>query len=222
MYRLLLILICLVGCQSNENKLNLNFQVKGLKKGVVLLNKFKDSSFITIDSFQVNGHKIINFIYDLKEPEILFLDLKTNDNQTKTLNFFAENSEINVVTTIENYGFDMSVKGSVNDSILREYLKNIKKFNNNKLDLIQETLINSQNNDKDALALSNQKIDNLTKRQFLYTANFAINNASYEVSPYIAISELIDSKYLLDTVYKSLDKRILSSKYAIKLKDIAN
>ena len=116
----------------------------------------------------------------------------------------------------------MSVKGSVNDSILREYLKNIKKFNNNKLDLIQETLINSQNNDKDALALSNQKIDNLTKRQFLYTANFAINNASYEVSPYIAISELIDSKYLLDTVYKSLDKRILSSKYAIKLKDIAN
>ena len=37
MYRLLLILICLVGCQSNENKLNLNFQVKGLKKGVVLL-----------------------------------------------------------------------------------------------------------------------------------------------------------------------------------------
>ena len=83
-------------------------------------------------------------------------------------------------------------------------------------------MINSQNNNKDALALSNQKIDNLTKRQFLYTANFAINNASYEVSPYIAVSELLDLKYLLDTVYKSLDKRILSSKYAIRLKDIAN
>ena len=50
--RYLLLLIILISCQPNKNKLDLNFQIKGLKKGKVTLKKLNDSSFIKIDSFQ--------------------------------------------------------------------------------------------------------------------------------------------------------------------------
>ena len=72
--------ILLIGCQSNQDKLDLNFQVKGLKKGKIILKKLNDSSFFEIDSFSVKGNEFINFTYDLKEPQILFLDLAKRYN----------------------------------------------------------------------------------------------------------------------------------------------
>ena len=66
--RFLLILFFLFGCQSNKNKLDLNFKVKGLKKGKITLKKLNDSSYFKIDSFTVKGNEIINFTYGLKEP----------------------------------------------------------------------------------------------------------------------------------------------------------
>ena len=88
--RILLLIAVLFGCQSNKNKLDLNFQVKGLKKGKVTLKKLNDSSYFKIDSFTVKGNEIINFTYGLKEPEILFLDLDFADgSETKSLSFFC-------------------------------------------------------------------------------------------------------------------------------------
>ena len=127
--RYLFLFVILIGCQPNKNKLDLNFTIKGLKKGKVTLNKLNDTSFVKIDSFIVNGDKTINFKYHLEEPEILFLDLDVNDgSNARSLSFFAENKIIDITTSLENYGFDIIVKGSINDSLLREYKSINKKF----------------------------------------------------------------------------------------------
>jgi hypothetical protein len=42
----------------------------------------------------------------------------------------------------------------------------------------------------------------------------------YEVAPYIAISDLKESKKILDTIYKSLEHQVLKSKYSKILKSI--
>ena len=221
--RYLFLLIILIGCQPNKNKLDLNFKIKGLKKGKVTLNKLNDTSFIKIDSFIVNGDKTINFKYHLEEPEILFLDLDVNDgSEARSLSFFAENKTIDITTSLENYGFDIIVKGSINDSLLREYKSINKKFNDEKLNLFERSFENSRLNNSDSLIIIENSIVNINKRQFLHNANYAVRNSNYELSPYIAITDLIDSKKILDTVYKSLDEEIKNSKYAEQLKKLIN
>ena len=221
--RYLFLLIILIGCQPNKNKLDLNFKIKGLKKGKVTLNKLNDTSFVKIDSFIVNGDKTINFKYHLKEPEILFLDLDVNDgSEARSLSFFAENKTIHITTSLENYGFDIIVKGSINDSLLRDYKSINKKFNDEKLNLFERSFENSRLNNSDSLIIIENQIVNINKRQFLHNANYAVRNSKYELSPYIAITDLIDSKKILDTVYKSLNKEIKNSKYAEQLKKLIN
>ena len=221
--RYLFLLIILIGCQPNKNKLDLNFKIKGLKKGKVTLNKLNDTSFVKIDSFIVNGDKTINFKYHLEEPEILFLDLDVNDgSEARSLSFFAENKTIHITTSLENYGFDIIVKGSINDSLLRDYKSINKKFNDEKLNLFERSFENSRLNNSDSLIIIENQIVNINKRQFLHNANYAVRNSKYELSPYIAITDLIDSKKILDTVYKSLNKEIKKSKYAEQLKKLIN
>ena len=219
--RYLLLLIILISCQPNKNKLDLNFQIKGLKKGKVTLKKLNDSSFVKIDSFIVNGDKAVNFKYLLEEPEILFLDLDVNDgSRARSLSFFAENKKIGITTSLENYGFEIIVKGSINDSLLREYKSINKKFNDEKLNLFERSFENSRLNNSDSLIIIENSIVNINKRQFLHNANYAVRNSKYELSPYIAITDLIDSKKILDTIYKSLNDEIKNSKYAIQLKKL--
>jgi hypothetical protein len=221
--RYLFLLIILIGCQQNKNKLDLNFEIKGLKKGKVTLKKLNDTSFIKIDSFIVNGDKTVNFKYHLEEPEILFLDLDVNDgSKAKRLSFFAENKAIDIATSLEKYGYDIIVKGSINDSLLREYKSINKKFNDEKLNLFERSFENSRLNNSDSLIIIENSIVNINKRQFLHNANYAVRNSKYELSPYIAITDLIDSKKILDTVYKSLDEKIKNSKYAEQLKKLIN
>ena len=141
--KLLYILILFLGCNTNNEGLDLDLQIKGLKKGEIIIKKLSDSAFVSLDSFQVNGNNKINFKYMLAEPEMIFLDLNLNDgSEIKTMNFFAENSKIDIETSLENYGFNMSIKGSTNDSIYRDYISLNKKFNNQKLDLYERSIKN--------------------------------------------------------------------------------
>ena len=150
---------------------------------------------------------------------MIFLDLNLNDgSETKTTNFFAENSKIDIETSLENYGFNMSVKGSINDSIYRDYISLNKKFNNQKLDLYERSFRNVKSNNKDSLKIIENLIININTRQFLHNANYAVRNSKYEIAPYIAITDLYESKKILDTIYKSLDEKIIGSKYGIQLK----
>ena len=217
--KLLCILILILGCNTNYEGLDLNLQIKGLKKGEILIKKLSDSAFVSLDSFLINGNNKINFKYILVEPEMIFLDLNLNDgSDTKTMNFFAENSKIDIETSLENYGFNLSIKGSTNDSIYRDYISLNKKFNNQKLDLYERSFKNVKSNNKDSLKIIENLIININTRQFLHNANYAVRNSKYEVAPYIAITDLYESKKILDTIYKSLDEKIIGSKYGIQLK----
>ena len=168
-----------------------------------------------------NLDKIINFTYGLKEPEMLFLDLDFDDgSETKSLSFFAENNKMDVITSLDNYGYNVLVKGSRNDSILRDYILINKKFNDEKLDLFERSFANSKTKNTDSLKIIENSIININTRQFLHNANYAVRNANYEIAPYIAVTDLFESKKILDTVYKSLKDDIKNSKYALQLKSL--
>ena len=152
---------------------------------------------------------------------MLFLDLDFADgSETKSLSFFAENNKMDVITSLDNYGYNVLVKGSRNDSLLRDYISINKKFNDEKLDLFERSFENSKTNNTDSLKIIENSIININTRQFLHNANYAVRNANYEIAPYIAVTDLFESKKILDTVYKSLKADIKNSKYALQLKSL--
>ena len=217
----ILFLMFIIGCVDESQKSTINLDVKGLKKGTLVLKKINDSSFVKLDSFIVNSGDKINFSVLLDQPEMLFIDLKLNEgSDIKTLNFFAEKSKMDIVTNLENFGYELVVKGSKNDSIYRNYISLNKKFNDQKLDLFKRSFEKSKSNDLDSLKIIEDLVVNINKRQFLHNANFAVRNSEFELSPYIALTDLYESKKILDTVYKSLSARIKNSKYAKQLKSI--
>ncbi len=214
-------LLFIIGCADESQKSTINLDIKGLKKGTLVLKKLSDSSFVKLDSFIVNSGDKINFSVLLDQPEMLFIDLKLNEgSDIKTLNFFAEKSKIDIVTNLENFGYELIVKGSKNDSIYRNYISLNKKFNDQKLDLLKKSFEKSKSNDLDSLKIIENLLININRRQILHNANFAVRNSDFELAPYIAITDLYKSKKILDTVYKSLNIGIKNSKYAKQIKSI--
>jgi len=206
---------------DDENQFSLSLEIEDLKKGVIYLEKISDSSIVVIDSVLFNGNNSIEFQGKIDEPEIMIISLTfENEPDPKSFTFFVEKSNISLKTRLKDFGFKVDSKGSKNDSIYRQYLEINKKFNNEKLDLISNSLVFQKSNNQDSISFYDSKLVNVNKRQFLHNANFAMRYSNYAIAPYIAITDLRESNAILDTIYRSLDKGIKNSKYALELKTL--
>lgn len=213
-------LIILAACSTDEKNLSLQGKVQGLKKGTLYLQKIEDTSLVTLDSVLIDGNEAFTFETYIEDPQVLYLYLNKKDNNEydDRLMFFAEPGNMVVNTTLKNFEGDAVVEGSENQKKLLEYQKMMKQFNDRNLDLIQKNLRAQQNQDQVLADSTARAYDQLIKRRYLYTVNFAINNKDYEVAPYLAISEVYDAnlKYL-DTIYKTLTPAVRSSTYGKSL-----
>ena len=202
--------------------MNINLSIEGFKKGNIYLQKIQDSSLINIDSVFVNNNKPIIFNHKINSPEIFYINLDISKKDNK-IEFFGEEGNIFIKTSLKNFGSKFEITGSSNDSVYRKYLDVIKQFNYQRLDLIKNSFEIAKKNNADSLKLIEKEIDNLNRRQYLYSLNFAVTNGDTHVAPFIALSEFSQgSQIILDTIKKSLDKEILSSKYGLMLKNIKN
>jgi predicted phosphoadenosine phosphosulfate sulfurtransferase len=116
-------------------------------------------------------------------------------------------------------GFEIS--GSKNSELLLEYFSIIRKYNLQNLDLLEIFYKAQIENNQNRIDSVNGQLENLIKRKYLYSLNFAITNSSYEVSPYIAVSQIPDAnRDLLKKLYDTLPKNIKSSKYGEVLNNL--
>ncbi len=59
-----------------------------------------------------------------------------------------------------------------------------------------------------------QKIDNLLKRRYLYTINFAAQNTDQNIAPYLALTKVFDANLsLLDSIAVRMTPQVSNSKY---------
>ena len=193
--------------------------IEGFKKGKVSLQKVNDSTLITVDSVFVNTESPFNLSYDLKSPELFYITIDVSKND-KTLEFFGEKGEIIINSKLKNFSSEFKVHNSFNDSIYRNYLEIIRRFNFEELDLIKSSIEMTKLKQNDSLIKIQEKIQALNKRKALFNLNFAVNNGNSSVAPLIAINNFSESKILLDTIIKSMDKEIVNSKYGKELKII--
>jgi hypothetical protein len=219
---LLLALFAFSSCNNKESNLVVNATIEGLKKGTVYLQKIEDTLLVDLDSVKVDGNENIMLETTIEGPQLMYLYLKKVDNSQydDRIDFFAEKGEVNIKTSLEKFGTDVEITGAKNQEKLEEYRKMMKRFNEKNLELIQQNFEAQQEENEEKLLEINKQYENLLKRKYLYTVNFAINNNDLELAPYLALSEVFDAniKYL-DTIYNSLKPKVKRSLYGEQLKD---
>ena len=218
---LLLILLSITACSDKENNLLVKGQVKGLKKGTIYLQKIEDTLLINVDSVMIDGDANFELGDYLESPQIMYLFLEKIDNAefNDRIEFFAEEGEVTINTTLKNFEVDAKVIGSANQQKLMDYKKMMQRFNDKNLELIQKNFEAQRDNNEELIISTNEDFDKLLTRKYLYTVNYAVNNKDLEIAPYLALSEVFDAniKYL-DTIYSSLTPKVKKSKYGKDLK----
>jgi len=203
--------------------MSVNGKIDGLRKGDLYLQKFVDSVFISIDSTEVNDEFEFNMGIPIDEPDIyyLYLDKLDGDSLNDRIKFFGDIGEITINTRVNTFDSTAEILGSDNQILMEEYISIIRKFNLENLDLLEiyyNSQINGNNKRFDSV---NDAINNLIKRKYLYSLNFATTNANYEISPYILTTEVPDAnKELLKQVYDKFNDSIRVSKYGKLLMEI--
>jgi len=190
--------------------------IKGLKKGTLYLQKIKDTLLVTVDSIKLNGDNHFTLSDDVKSPEIYYLTLK--EVPSKKIQFFGEKGDITINTRLDRFITDAKIKGLKNQDLLDKYERMSSKFNNKKLDLVKADFDAQKAHDTPKIDSIDKVMKNLIIRKYLYTTNFAVRNANYSVSPYLALTQLYNANIkLLDTINNSLSKKVKNSKYGKKL-----
>ena len=219
---LLLAIIALSSCNNKESNLIVNTNIEGLKKGTVYLQKIEDTLMVDVDSVEINGNANIVLEAFIESPQMMYLYLEKVDNSQydDRIDFFAEEGEVTINTTLEKFVTDAEIIGAKNQEKLEEYRKMMTRFNDKNLELIKENFEAQKEENEEKLIEVNKQYESLLKRKYLYTVNFAINNKDLEVAPYLALSEVFDAniKYL-DTIYNSLEPKVKKSMYGKELKD---
>ena len=210
------LLILTFSCSTNEKKMIVSGNIDGLKKGTIYLQKQQDSIIVSIDSILLEGNSNFKFETEINEPDIyyLYLDKNDGDSLNDIITFFGNNGEINIKTSLKNFDSSYEISGSKNTELLQEYLSIIRKFNLQNLDLLEIFYKAQIENNQIRIDSVNTQIENLIKRKYLYTLNFATNNSEFEISPYLAVSQIADAnqEFLLK-LYDTLPEKIKNSKY---------
>lgn len=215
----LMALVLLISCNKEDHgdaNLHITGNIKGLKKGKLYIQKVVDTSLVTIDTIIINGKSTFDSYIKIDSPEMLYLFLDRNQSNRidNNLPFFAEPGEMTIESTNDEFFYKAKITGSKNQKLYEDFLKIKSKFNSNNLDLVAKHLEATKSSNVKQLDSISLKKDQLIKRRYLYTANFALNHAKNEVGPYIALSEIqdINVKYL-DTIQKSMSPKIAKSHY---------
>lgn len=199
-----------------DTNLHITGNVKGLNQGKLYIQKIVDTSLVAIDTIIINGKSEFESHLKLESPEMLylFLDRGQTNSVDNNLPFFAEPGHMTIETSNQEFFARAKIKGSKNHELYEEFIKVKNRFNGQNLDLIEKNIDATRNSNVAQLDSVAKQADMLTKRRYLYAANFALNNAKSEVGPYIALSEIFDAniKYL-DTIQKSMSPKVAKSHY---------
>ena len=171
----------------------------------------------------VKGTPEFKFDTELSSPEVYYLYLKKDDGDSLNdrILFFGEKGEITINTLLKTFESSAKVTGSKNQDLLQNYNKMARQFDAKNLEYIKSYLEELKNDGNPIKIDSLQKeMDNLLRRRYLYTLNFASTNGDNVIAPYIALTQVNDANIIfLDTIASKLSDKVKKSKYGIEFID---
>ena len=216
------ILLIFIFCTNNNSKKYFNDTmivkgtIKGLRKGTLYLQKINDTILVNLDSISVNGNPYFEFKTPIETPEIfyLYLDKEDGDSLNDRILFFGEKNTIQINTLLNTFESSANITGSKNQDLLQEFQTYNRKFNDQNLELLKKKFLAQADGKNKVIDSLQSKIDNLLRRRYLYTINFAAQNANENVAPYLAMTHVFDANLsLLDSIAHKMTQRVKNSKY---------
>lgn len=219
----LLVGITVVSCEKNtENTMTVSGNIKGLKKGTLYLQQFKDSSLVNLDSLEIQGDGTFSFSEEVAEPEIFYLYLNKKDNNdiNDRITFFGEAGNIVINTAWNTFDTNVEISGSKSHEKLLEFYEMNSKFNIKELTLVKQGTAPEMLEDSVALDSIQRLVNQNTISKYRYALNFGLNNGDSYATPYIMMTEAKEAnpKYL-DSIYKGLTPEVAASKYGKQFKE---
>lgn len=210
-------LLLIVGCSQEKELGNMVVQgkIKGLKKGTLYLQKMSDTTIVSVDSIRLFGTDTFTLSNNISSSEMYFLSIEGNQN---ILSFFGEKGTITVNDQLEKFGIAPVIAGSNNQNIMEKYKKIASKFQGKQLDLLAANIQAQKENDLETSQTLRKQAEKQNLKKYIYTINFALNNADTEAAAYITLTELVNAniKYL-DSINNSLSEKVQLSYYGKKL-----
>ena len=211
------LLFLIVACSKEKELGNMVVQgkIKGIKKGTLYLKKMRDTLLVSVDSIRLFGKDSFTLSDNITSPEMYFLSLDQNQS---TLSFFGEEGIITINDQVEKFGISPLIEGSINQKVLENYKEVAKKFQGEQLDLLAANMQAQKDRDLETSQSLRKKAEKQNLKKYIYTINFALNNADTEAAAYITLTELVNAnvKYL-DSINNSLTEKVQQSLYGKKL-----
>ncbi|MES2410628.1 MAG: DUF4369 domain-containing protein [Bacteroidota bacterium] len=217
-------ILVLISCTEKKSTKDfvLNGNIKGLKSGTLYIQRIKDTILVPIDTIKIDGDSHFTSEFDLQSPEMLylFLDRGVTNSLDNNIAFFAEKGNMNIETSLDFFTADVKITGSKNQELYDEYKKVMSRYLDQDLSLFEKRFNAQKANKAEEVVKIEEQQKGILKRKYLYTTNFAVNHADYEVAPYVALAEIYDInlKYM-DTIQKSMTPKIAKSMYGKRLTD---
>ena len=222
----LLFVILFTACtDTSENTMIVTGEVKGLKKGVLYLQKVSDTTLVTLDSLDVKGDGNFAFTTSLDSPQIFYLYLKKEDNNdiNDRITFFGEPGTITINTSWNAFDKKAVIEGSATQKKLEEYGKIMSRFNTQNLEQVRASVDPNLINDPAAVDSLQAAYEQNIRRSYLFALNFALSNTESHIAPYIALTEVADANITyLDSIYNSLSPEVANGTYGQALKKHLN
>ena len=217
-----IILTTIVACNQKKTTKNLELtgNISGLKKGTLYIERIVDTNMVVIDSIEIDGDSNFKTNISISSPEMLYINLDrgTTNSVDNNLPFFAEAGKININTDLDYFFSNAVITGSKNHDLYENYKTINTRFIDQLLTLTELKFKAMKAKNVSKIDSIQRKQDQIIKRKYLYAVNFAINNRNFEVSPYIALSEINDVNLkLMDTIQKSMSPKVAKSLYGKKL-----
>lgn len=223
LFVLLLILVAVSCEKQSENTMTVSGNIKGLKKGTLYLQQFKDSTLVVLDSLEIKGDGNFSFTEEVGNPDIYYLYLNKMDNNdiNDRITFFGEKGNITINTAWNSFDTNVEISGSKSHEKLLEFYEMMSKFNIREFTLAQEASMPKIQEDSIALDSLQQLIDRNLISRYRYALNFGLNNGDSYATPYLMITEVSEAnpKYL-DSIYNGLSPDVAASKYGKALKEL--
>lgn len=195
---------------SDKNNFTLRGKLDGMRKGTVFLKKNINGAFVVIDSINLKGTDVFEFKGYIESPEVFLI--ATSKKNTYDIPVFLEQKVITLNSKMNDLLL-AEINGSENQELLDQFNEIMKGFNVKKNELFVNRF-NIKDTASNEYKRMVEKSEHNELRRAKYIINFALSNASKDISPYIALNYLLYSDIsVLDTIDKSMTEEVKSGKY---------
>lgn len=201
---------------GGPEKYDISGNIKEMNKVPVSLQKTKDGKWITLDSAQVEYGEF-SFKGQLNHPQMMRLQF---GEQMGAVNFFAENSNIQVVGHQDSLQ-SVDIKGSDIHSQYRQFRSKMDDYNRQLQEAVGEYRKASQDKDQQAIEQSRSQYQSLAEARQGYVEEYVEEHSGSVLSPFLTQRHLLSfiGYEKLDSLYTVMAPEVQQSQYGEALKE---